>query len=401
MSAPRTGWRTRVRSVFAKEMRDHSRDLRSVIVSLIFPVMGPVIIGLTLYATTGGGQIAGANTERTVAVGVVGAHHAPDLITHLEYSNVDFRPAPEKKEQRQRLVRQGSVGAVLYIPPEAHGRDVYAVEILVDRTKPFSALVAGILANRVSEYNRQRAAATMRAAGLDERAIQPVRIAQTNVGRSSNVASTFYQMIPPLVLFMVFMGAVYLAIDITVGERERGSLEPLLTAPLNRWELLSGKAIAVLFFAAGILAMHLTAFKLILEMVTSDMQGAQPPPTITNLMLIYALVVPLMALAVLLQMSIGAITRSTKEAQIYLGLLPIVPVIPGLVIILSPPESSFGMAAIPILGQAALMSNLVQNEPVAPAHMAISVVATCLAAGLAFLVAVRLFRREELLTCDG
>jgi sodium transport system permease protein len=397
MNAPRPGWRMRIWSVFAKELLDHSRDLRSVISSLILPLLGPVIIGLTLYATTGGGQIAEANTERNIAVGVAGARHAPDLIAHLEDSNVTFKPAPEDEEQRQRLVRQGSVGAILHIPPEAQGRDVYGVEILVDRTRPFSTLVAGILANRVAEFSRQRATALVRAAGLDETAIQPVRVAETNVGRRTNVTSLFYRMIPPLVLFTVFMGAVHLAIDITVGERERGSVEPLLTAPLSRWELLSGKAITVLFFAAGLLALHLGAFKLILDMVTSHMQGAQPPPAITNMILIYALVVPLMALAVLLQMSIGAITRSTKEAQIYLGLLPIVPMIPGLAMTLNALENSLALVAIPILGQVAIMQNLVQNEPVSLAHIAISVVATCFAAGLAFIIAVRVFRREKLL----
>lgn len=397
MNALRAGWRRRVRSVFRKEVRDHTRDVRSIVLSLIFPLLGPVLIGLLLNASTGGGKLAEADSERSITVGLSGGEFAPGLIAWLEEQKVTFRPAPAGTREQERAVRQGRMPAILVIPPEAEGRGRYGVTIIVNRNQPFSVLTAGLLSARVRAFGQARAVMRLREAGLDPEIIQPIQVAEENVGRDANIAGAFYNMMPPLILFMVFMGAVYLAIDVTVGERERGSLEPLLTAPMDRWELLGGKSLAALLFTAGILAVHLTAFKLILGMVTSGMQGAQPPPTLLNLVTGYVLVAPLMVFAVMLQMSIGAVTRSTKEAQIYLGLLPMIPMLPSLILTFNPPENPAVLAAIPILGQAALLLKLVQNEPVQWAHALTSFVATGFAALLAFLLAVRLFRRERLL----
>lgn len=397
MSRLRKGWRRRVRSVFAKEVRDHARDVRSIILSLIFPLLGPVLIGLLLDATTGGGQLAEADAERTITVGLSGGEYAPDLIEYLRERKVDFRGAPQQTEHQERLVRRGRFAAILVVPPEAEGSERYGVRVIVNRNRPHSVLTFNLLTQRVGDFGRIQAALKVQAAGLAPEVIQPIQVAEKNVGREPNVAAAFYNMIPPLVLFMVFMGAVYLAIDVTVGERERGSLEPLLTAPMDRWELLAGKSLAALLFTGGILAVNLTAFKVVLDMVTGDMQGAQPPPTALNLLTGYLLIAPLMVFAVMLQMSIGAVTRSTKEAQIYLGLLPMIPMIPSLFMTFNPPEDPVLLAAVPILGQAALLLKLVQNEPVQLTQALISVVATALAALLAFLLAVRLFRREKLL----
>ncbi|MFP4003386.1 MAG: ABC transporter permease [Alphaproteobacteria bacterium] len=397
MRGLRTGWRRRIRSVFRKEVRDHTRDVRSIILSLIFPLLGPVLIGLLLNATTGGGQLAEADAERAITVGLSGGEYAPDLVGYLEERKVELKPAPDDPEAQEKSVRRGRFAAILAIPPHAEGRERYGVKVIVNRNRPFSVLTAGLLSERVGDFGRIRAVRRVAEAGLEPEVIRPIQVAEENVGRDANVAGSFYNMMPPLILFMVFMGAVYLAIDVTVGERERGSLEPLLTAPMDRWELLGGKSLAALLFTAGILAVNLTAFKVILDLVTGSMQGAQPPPTLLNLIAGYVLIAPLMVFAVMLQMSIGAVTRSTKEAQIYLGLLPMIPMIPSLIMTFNPPENPAVLAAIPILGQAALLLKLVQNEPVMWSHALTSVAATGFAALLAFLFAARLFRREKLL----
>jgi sodium transport system permease protein len=397
MSPLRPGWRGRIRSVFRKEVRDHLRDVRSIVMSLIFPLLGPILVGLLLNATTGGGKLAEADAERAITVGLSGGAFAPELTAYLDERNVTFEDAPDDAEKQEGLVRRGRLAAILVIPPGAEGQERFVVKVVVNRSRTFSVMTANVLAERVGDFGRLQAALKVIAAGLDPEVIQPIQVAEENVGRDPNVAASFYNMMPPLILFMVFMGAVYLAIDVTVGERERGSLEPLLTAPMDRWELLSGKSLAALAFTAGILAVNLTAFKIVLDMVTGGMQGAQPPPTILSLLTGYMLIAPLMVFAVMMQMSIGAVTRSTKEAQIYLGLLPMVPMIPSLIMTFNPPENPAVLAAIPILGQAALLLKLVQNEPVQISHALISVTATGIAALLVFLLAVRLFRRERLL----
>jgi len=195
---------------------------------------------------------------------------------------------------------------------------------------------------------------------------------------------------------MIFLGGVYLAIDTTVGERERGSWEPLLTTPVHRWELLAGKALAALTFTALSVAINLTMFRTILSIVAARHPELEAPPDMIVMAAIFVIAMPVMVLAVMLQISIAAITRSMKEAQIYLGLLPLVPALPSMMAAFSPLSSNAVTATIPVVGQMMLFGRLTLGEPILIQHAVMATITTLALAALVFRWAAYLFEREKL-----
>lgn len=386
----------RIRTVLMKEISDHMRDKRSIILSLLFPLMAPLTVALLLNF------VAGANIEgtearvRVIGAAVSGRAFAPKLIEFLKINQILLVDAPENREEREALVSDGVHPFVLVIPESAAGQELYQVEVITDRTNPKSITGSAELMRMISAYSRIEAERQVKSMGLSDRIVTPVTVAQTNVGRAPNAAYLFYNMVPSLVLFMVFMGAVYLAIDTSVGERERGSLEPLLTAPVARWELLFGKSLAALMFTGLIVAINLAAFRASLVWAVAGAEGMAGPPSIGTFVGMYLVAIPLMALAVSIQMTIATLSRSAKEAQIYLGLLPIIPLVPGVILVFSPIHVGVVQSSVPIFGQLTLFLALIGEREFSLLHILLSAFSTLAAAALVFWFATRLFSRERM-----
>lgn len=389
-----SGWLTRLRAVFNKEVRDHLRDRRSLLLALIYPLLGPALVagGLAMAGKT----LQSNYGERPLSVPAVGLEHVPDLLSHLARHNITPVPAPATPEARAAAVRENRLPLVLVVPESAKGAETFSVDVITNLGRVDNLRATARLADAIGAYNSTRAAAKAQAAGLPENYARDIVMNKINVARDANVAVFFYNMIPPLVIFMIFLGGVHLAIDTTVGERERGSLEPLLLAPVERWVLLLGKAMAALVFTAITTAVNLTAFKVFLELAAATSATLAEPPGWLVFAAIFTVSVPLMAIAVALQMSVAVITRSMKEAQIYLGLLPLVPALPGMVLVFRPVNPSDIGVSVPVFGQMTLINQLVAEQTPSAVHMGVAAFVTFVAAGLIFLLAAKWFRREKM-----
>ena len=121
------------------------------------------------------------------------------------------------------------------------------------------------------------------------------------------------------------------------------------------------------------------------------------PPSLASFAMMFVVAVPLMALAVSLQVVIALVSRSMKEAQIYLGLLPLVPALPGMVLVFSPLHPSDAIAATPLLGQLTQFNQLVSGESIQASHLAMSAGVSLTLAGIVFLFAKSCFDKERLL----
>jgi len=388
------GWTRRLMAVFQKEMRDHLRDRRSLLLALIYPLLGPLLVA-------GGLAMAGKTLqidfrERPVTVPAVGLEHAPDLARHLAEHNITPAPAPATPEARAAAVRESRLPLVLVVPQSAEGSREFSVDIITNLGRVDNLRATARLADAIQAYNNKLAATRARAAGLPANYAHAITMNKINVARDANIAVFFYNMMPPLVIFMIFLGGVHLAIDTTVGERERGSLEPLLLAPVERWVLLLAKSMAALVFTAITTLVNLAAFKVFLELAAATSDSLVQPPGWFVFAGIFAVSVPLMAIAVALQMSVAVITRSMKEAQIYLGLLPLVPALPGMVLVFRPINPSDAVVSVPVLGQMTLINQLVAEQVPSIAHVTMAAFVTLGAAALIFGLAAKWFRREKM-----
>lgn len=385
----RQWWRV-VLVVLGKELRDHLRDRRSLCLSMIYPLLGPVLLGGALYFA--GNALQGEKAVEIIDIPTVGIGQAPVFEAFLKHHNIRLTEGPTNP---RKAVLDGLVPVVLILPDRADP-DGFEVRILQDLTKVANVKPTSRLIGLIHGFNRERAEKATSEAGLAPGFATHIRISRENVARDSNIALFFYNFIPPLLIFMIFLGAVYLSIDVTAGERERGSLEPLLIAPLERWELLLAKALASLLFTASVVAMHLAAFWLALSLAAGRSERLAAPPGPEVFFALFILAIPVMAVAVSFQMSIAMITRSMKEAQIYLGLLPLVPALPGMIMVIAPVTATMATTAIPIFGQMLIFAQLVNGEaPGAPAIIIATMTTTLLAAAL-FALAAKLFAREKM-----
>lgn len=395
MKAIRTSWWRLVGIVFAKEVRDHARDRRSIMLSLLFPMLAPVLIGFLLY-TVSHANVQGRG-ERSIDVPVVGAEHAPRLIQYFRDKGMSVRELEGDAEEFRASVFAGHEAFVLVIPEDAAGSATFGIDIITDRTSPRSLSDTAEAMRHITSFGRAEAERLIAEAGFDPHIAVPVTVSQVNVGRAPSQAYLFYNMIPSMLTFMVFMGAVYLTIDSSVGERDRGSLEPLMSAPVARWELLLGKSLAGLLFTCAVVALNLLAFRFALLKAVEGTSGMAPPPTIDVYLALFLLCIPMAAMAVGVQVTIAAVTRSAKEAQIYLGLLPTLPLIPGLMLVFNPMPPTIGVASVPVFGQLALFLELTNGRSLQPDLVIASVVSTTIAAVLVFWLASKLFERERMI----
>ncbi len=387
---PVSPWWRRVVTVLRKEIRDHTRDRRSLVLALIYPLFGPILISVLLDVAS---TSFDARTDRPVVAGVSGYAEVPALLDFLSRQQIQLVAVDDAPRA---VVRTGRLPVVIEIPAGAGRRDSFTVRLLVDSSRVASTAAITRVSDAIAAWGRAVARDRLAARGIDPTVIEPVRIERLSVARDANIALFFYRMIAPLLIFMVFLGAVYLAIDTTVGERERGSWEPLLIAPVRRWELLLGKAGAAFVFSLVTVALNLTVFRIALGVVAGNRPGLAAPPELAAFAGLFAVAVPLIALAVMLQITIAGLTRSMKEAQIYLGLLPLLPAFPSMLAAFVPFAADWTVAAVPLLGQMMLFGRLIDGAPLDLGHVLLATAATGLATVLVFMVATRLFERERL-----
>ncbi len=382
-------------TVFSKEVLDNLRDRRSLSLALFYPFVGPVIVGLLVGLV---GRTISELPRDGFVLPVHGAHNAPNLVAYLEGNGARVVPATRNP---QAAVRNGEHDAVLVVP-EAYsehfsGKRPATVQIVSDPSRLSAMLAVSRTLSVLRAYNEDIVAARLRAHGIDPLVAEPVNVETINVSVGHSLTGFFLNMMPPFIIFTIFVGGVYLAIDTVSGERERGSLEPLLTMPVARSELLMGKVWAAVVFTATAVLVQLIAFNGMFELITRDGAMLDVSPSSISFGLVFVIAVPLMLFAVALQMIIATATRSFKETQT-LGLLPLVPSLPGLVLVFISIKAHKWMMAIPTFGQTVLMGQLVRGEAVEPTYVVVASSVTAAAAFALLAVATRLYRREALVS---
>ena len=384
----------RVWVVFCKEVIDNMRDRRSVSLALLYPFLGPLVVAALIVFV--GKSITSAPTD-TFILPVQGEANAPELIEYITTKGALVVPAPSDPAL---AVRTGKFDTALIISDdygENFDRERQAtVHLVVDGSRLSAVVAMSRALDALRDYNRDIGTARLEARGLDPNLSVPLAIEQINVSGGRNLTGFFLNMMPPFLIFTIFVGGVYLAIDTTSGERERGSMEPLLTNPVARWELMVAKVAATFMFTAMAVAVQLVAFKVMFNLITGGDFGLRVDLGFWLFASVFLICLPLMLFAVTLQVIIATVTRSFKETQTYLGLLPLVPSLPGLVLVFVAINAHPWMMAIPTFGQTLLIGQMVRGEPLTGLSIVVASGFT-LAASLGLLaLAARLYARDEL-----
>jgi len=383
----------KILTVFRKEMIDHLRDRRSILIAMIYPLMGPLLLGL-MFAFVGGGMRV--NEGAPLVVPIVNAHSAPDLVRYLENQGATIQ---RLGEDPWGFVAGGWGPFALVLPMrlDPSGQKPLSVQLLSNPSKFDSIVATGRVIEHLNEYQKETLRSRLSAAGISTEILNVLDVRQENVGRAVGPAVILLSMIPPFLIFTLFTGGVHVALDSTCGERERGSFEAVMMNPVTRNQVLTGKLGATIVFTLMALGVQALAFWIMLNLVPSEALGLIEPPDALRLALVVAVCLPIVFFAASMQLLISAVTHSMKEAQTYLGLLPLVPGLAGMVLALAPVNAQPLLAAIPTFGQTLLMGQVVRAEAISLGFIGITAVATLIATGLLLYLGFRLYEREEIL----
>jgi sodium transport system permease protein len=386
----------RVGVVFAKEVGDNVRDRRSLGSALLGALLGPILILIMILVL---GQALFKKVERPLVLPVQGAENAPALIQFLEQNNAQIKPAPADPAA---AVRSGDVEVVLIIPPQ-FGADFSAgrpatVQVVLDTSRTSAQVTNERLNRLLTSYSQEMGALRLMARGVSPTVATALAIQNVDVATPQSQVLIFLNMLPYLLMFTLFAGGAGVIIDATAGERERSSLEPLLINPVARWELVVGKLLASLPFATAAVLLSLAAFGVIFNAIPmEEIIGFRMSVDVSALGLIFLICLPMIFLASSVQMIIATFARSFKEAQTYVGFLPLIPALPGIGLAFLPVKAALWTMLIPTFGQQILINQLMRGEPVSGLNVAVSVAVTLGLAAALTGVAIELFGREQIL----
>jgi sodium transport system permease protein len=386
-------------TVFLKEVLDNFRDRRTLGSALLMgPIFGPVLFAFMINLSV---ERSIEDPQKPMELPVIGQEHAPNLVAYLRSRNIDAVDGPADLAAAMDAVKTGAHDIVLIIP-EGFGEQLAdtipaRVELVSDQANTDADRDARRARSALLSYNQLLAGTRVVARGINPRALQPLSVDEVDVSTPSGRSALLLGMMSYFLVFAALMGGMYLAIDTTAGERERGSLEPLLSLPVTRDQLILGKIAATCLFMALSLMLSLLAFYFSLGFMPLEELGMTPNFSPGTVLAALAIFLPFILVGAALMTLVASFTKSYREAQTWLSVVLIAPTLPILIVSILTLRPRLEFMFIPSLSQHLLLVDMVKNEPINALHLVISVASTLILGVALTWVCARLYRREGLL----
>ncbi len=386
---------SRILAVARKELVDSSRDRRTLIVSLLTAVAaGPVFLMLIFNL-----MASQADRARDLKLATVGLAGAPALEAFLVRNQVTLSQAPADYEAK---VRAGELDVVLVVDPD-FAKDVAEgsqgrVRLVSDRSRDRAQASIRQAESLLRAYNRVWGTQRLLLRGVSPSVGDPLMIEDHDLATPQQSGAIVLFLVAFYGLLASVIGGMAVSLDTTAGERERQSLEPLLTTPARPIELVAGKWIAVCAFNALVVAVTLCGFYLTLSFAPLPPVGIPFlfGPREFGRFLVVLLPIVLMIPAVLLY--VGARARTFKEAQANVSVLMfVVSLVPAVQLFLQQREPPW-LVLVPISGQYTLLRQALRGEALDVAQVAMSYVIPVLVIAIALAAVARLLSRESILS---
>ncbi|MBI2823710.1 MAG: CPBP family intramembrane metalloprotease [Planctomycetia bacterium] len=390
-----------VKLIFLREVRDQLRDRRTLFMIAVLPVVLYPLLGMSMF------QVAQFVREQPTKVLVVGRWRLPnspelfengrfsarwfgdqaasELLAVEFVSERDLAPDEERDADRWRsAIDLGRCDAVLYVPPDfgerleelriavrdirpedseaARDIQVPAPQVFYSTATEKSQLAMRRVGQAVSRWSEEVGRENLALGHLPQNSAEPFKVSEHDTATTGHRdAALWSKVLPFMLLIWALTGAFYPAIDLCAGEKERGTLETLLSSPAERIEIVWGKLLTVMLFSTATAVLNLVSLGATGAIVLRQLPRLGPPPALAPLWLLIALV-PVAALFSALCLAIAAFARSTKEGQYYL--MPLVLVTLPLVMIPMAPggELTLGNSLIPVTGIVLLLRAMLEGN---------------------------------------
>ena len=359
-------------TVFVKELKDALRDRRTLMVVFFTSVaMGPLM--LVLLSSLVGKYEKRAEAREIVAIGL---DAAPTLRNYLERQTYVITAAPENWEGQ---LKDSKLGDPVVIVPKtfeddlAHGQ-APRIQLVYSSANGRAQAGVGAIERLLQGFDNEQAALRLVARGVAPGVMNVSSVDEHDIADNASRAAQLTAMVPMFVMMAVLYGALNAALDTTAGERERGSLEPLLATPATRTALVIGKWGAV--FALGLLIAVLSCMSFLpaQRLLRSEQLAALFRFGWVEAAWFIGLLAPLAAALSALMMAIAIRCKTFKEAQANTVVLTLaVSMTPMVSLFNQEGESSWNLW-VPALAQSTLMNRVLKNAPISAMDVAPSLV---------------------------
>lgn len=346
--------------VFAKELTEALRDRRTLLRILVPAVlMGPLLL------TALSGLIASLEerADRREIL-VVGLDAAPTLKNYIERQTFTIKPAPADYERRLRDAKL--LEPVLVVPKDFEAKllagEPPTVEVVSDSANQRAAAGVGAIKGLLWGFNHERAALNLALRGVSTELLEPVDVQDRDLASAQARAARLTSIIPMFIIMAVLYGALTAALDSTAGERERGSLEPLVMNPVPHGALVVGKWGAVALLGMAVALLSSLSFVPAQWLLKSDSLQAMFQFGPGEVLYFWLLQIPLAAGLSALLMALAIRSKTFKEAQAGSALVITAVSLMPMVSLFNPGGDAPWYLWVPGLAQNTLMLQVLKGE---------------------------------------
>ncbi|MCA3020007.1 MAG: ABC transporter permease [Rhodocyclaceae bacterium] len=381
-------------TVAKKELTDHLRDKRTAtMIFLLSIAMGPIILmGLGYFI----GSIEAKAEKKEIYVS--GKQHAPELVNFLQRQDMKLLdPKPDFRE----LIKQGNHDAVMVIPADFGEKFLTGeakVELVYDDTRQSSSGASvGALRRVMRAFNAEVSAQRLIARGVAPSVLRPVDVQDTNLGTAAQRAAGLLFIIPWITLIGCVTGCTAMAVDLAAGERERGSLEPLLMTPIGRDALVMGKGVAVSIYSLGIAVLTLIGFALTLKYGNLPAIGSVLSLSAAQYGMFFLMLLTFAPAMAAIQMLLATYGRNFKEGQTYATYaIQLVAILPAVAMFAQLKDATWQLF-VPVLAQLMVITRLLRGETTDLIHFLLPAAVNAAIFVVAMVLIAQLLRQEKII----
>ena len=394
-------------TVFFKEMKDVLRDRKTLLLMIVLPiVVVPLLLNLLIGFVIKKEQEAKTEVLEYV---VFGDEFAPELTKTFEAANGFKKVTLGSLDELVAAIREDRIDFGLVIPEKTaaqlSGQEQASIELHFDNAS-MGSKVEDRVQDLVGKFNDGLTAARLAKLGVpsgqkQKSLLEPVRLRKQGTGKIREViGDRIGGMVPYFFIAFCFMGVVYPAIHLGAGEKERGTLETLLLAPIPRHQVVLGKFLAV--FCGGIIAvlLNLASLGTWLAIKAGELRGIIGTLIgsidLLDLVLLALMLIPVAAMFAALLLSISIFARNSAEASTLISPFGIVLIVPAALAMLPGVELNWFWASVPVTNVSLAMKELLKGTMDYTMLLAIFASSTLIAGGLLFFCA-KWFNRESVL----
>jgi sodium transport system permease protein len=381
-------------TVFRKEMIDALRDRRAWMVTLILSVLsGPVVLLILSNFIAGLEEKAAAREVLFVA-----PERAPTLINFLQRQGANIKTAPADYSAQ---LRSGQLQNAVFVPAAdfeatlARGETV-TLDVYYDESHNKAQAVVRTGVRLVQSFNRELGAQRLIARGISPAVLNAVNLEEKDLAPSRSRGAQLLFVIPWTALIVAVYGAFAVAIDVTAGERERGSLEPLLVNPLHTMQLVLGKWAVATVNGIAVVILTLFGYLVAMRFVSGETLSALMQLQWREVTIFAAVLMPFAALMAAANMLAATYARTYKEAQTYVSYIVMAVQFAAIVPVFLTVRDALWQLAVPSVGQLTVLMKALRGETIGAQELLIPFAVCAIGAAVLLWLQARLLRNETI-----